>query len=489
MLNLERIIENVTCTFCGCVCDDVRVMVCQNEVTRVERACALGKANLMRPRHEGGVTTPRVDGKDVPLEYALDAASSILSRAKYPLIFGLSNTTVEAQKVAVRLAELIGASIDSTSSVCHGPGTLAKQFAGEPTSTLGEVMNRADLVIFWGSNPAESHPRHMSRYSVTRPGLYAPHGRKDRTVVVIDVRKTPSARAADLFLQIKPWSDYRILTDLLRFIKLTPVHRLSPRNGPNLGISAKESGNICGNTNVSPDQVGPSRWGSGDALVSTERAKEFDEAQKPTPDTLRHLACLMKNCRYGALFYGVGLTMSRGGSMNVATALRLVRELNNFTRFVIIPMRGHGNVAGIDNVLAWRTGYPFAVNFSRGFPRFGPGEFSAVDLLCRGEPDAVLVVAADPASSLPAPAVEHLKKVPTVVIDPYVSPTTELARVVLPCAKAGISAAGTYYRMDNVPVPVKRLVKSVYPSDEEILESMVTRVESMVMRCRKVDVK
>lgn len=473
----QRIVEDVACTFCGCVCDDIRVTVRQNEVIGVERACALGRAYLMRPQRGEGMTTPRVNGKEVSLECALDDASSILSRSKYPLIFGLSNTTIEAQKVAVRLAELIGASIDSTSSVCHGPGTLAKQFIGEPTSSLGEVMNRADLVIFWGSNPAESHPRHMSRYSVMRPGLYVPRGRKDRTVVVVDVRKTPSARAADLFLEIEPWSDYRILTNLIRYVELTPVHR-SPPEALTERSDESRGKNHCETSlrfHALTEPPGESRGNQ--------------EGRSPTPETLRYLASLMTSCRYGALFYGVGLTMPRGGMMNVAAALRLVRELNNFTRFVIIPMRGHGNVAGIDNVLAWRTGYPFAVNFSRGFPRFGPGEFSAVDLLCRGEPDAVVVIAADPVSSLPAPAVEHLKRVPTVVIDPYVSPTTEIASVVLPCAKAGISASGTYYRMDNVPIPLKCLVAPVYPSDEEILESIVTRIESSVTSRRKVDVR
>ena len=34
----------------------------------------------------------------------------------------------------------------------------------------GEIRNRADLVIYWGSNPALSHPRHMERYAAFPPG-------------------------------------------------------------------------------------------------------------------------------------------------------------------------------------------------------------------------------------------------------------------------------------------------------------------------------
>ena len=128
----------------------------------------------------------------------------ILSSAKYPLIYGLSSTSSEAQRVSVKLAEALGASIDSTSSVCHGPTGLAMQFVGEPTCTLGEIKNRADLLIFWGCNPIVSHSRHFARYSVMPSGRFVQDGRESRKVVVVDVRLTQTARVADVFLQVKP---------------------------------------------------------------------------------------------------------------------------------------------------------------------------------------------------------------------------------------------------------------------------------------------
>ena len=97
------------------------------------------------------------------------------------------------------------------SSVCHGPTGMAFQGVGEATATLGEIKNRADLVIYWGGNPAESHPRHFTRYAVTPKGMFTPNGRKDRTVVLVDVRRTPSARAADIFVQVKPGKDFEVL--------------------------------------------------------------------------------------------------------------------------------------------------------------------------------------------------------------------------------------------------------------------------------------
>ena len=87
------------------------------------------------------------------------AAAQILANARYPIVYGLSDTTCEAQRVAVAIADRIGGCVDTTTSVCHGPRGMAFQGVGEVTCSLGEVKNRADLVIFWGSNPAESHPR------------------------------------------------------------------------------------------------------------------------------------------------------------------------------------------------------------------------------------------------------------------------------------------------------------------------------------------
>ena len=100
---------------------------------------------------------PLVDGREVEWEEAVAEAAAILSASDSPLIYGLSSSASEAQRKAVALADRVGAVIDSTSSVCHGPGGLAMQAVGEPTCTLGEVRDRADLLVFWGCNPDASH--------------------------------------------------------------------------------------------------------------------------------------------------------------------------------------------------------------------------------------------------------------------------------------------------------------------------------------------
>ena len=289
------------------------------------------------------------------------------------------------------------------------------------TCTLGEVKNRADFILYWGGNPAECHPRHFTKYTLTQKGKFVPQGRKGRTMVLVDIRETPSARAADLFLQIQPGKDFELVTTLIALVKGRSVNR--------------------------------------------ERVAETGV----TVEQLQDLVDRMKRARFGVLFFGMGLSMTRGKHMNSASVLTLVTELNEFTKFVAMPMRGHGNVTGSDMVIRWTTGYPFGVNLSRGYPRFNPGEFSTVDLLVRGDNDAALILGADPGATMPQPAIEHLKRIPTIVLDPKVTHTSRLSRVHITTAATGISAPGTVYRMDEVPLPLRPALQSPYPTDEEVL--------------------
>lgn len=418
---MSTLIENAVCTFCGCLCDDITVEVDGNKIVKAKRVCANGRG--LFTEYEATARKPLVEGKEVSWHKAIAECAAILENADNPLIYGLSSTSSEAQKKAVELADRLGAVIDTTSSVCHGPTGLAMQSVGEATCTLGEVSQRADLLIFWGCNPAVSHMRHLSRYSLMPKGKLVPNGRKDRDMYVVDVRPTASSKVADHFIQIQLGSDYEVLTALRALVQ---------------------------GKKVDADQVGG---------VAVEQ--------------LQQLADRMKGCRFGVAFMGMGLTMTRGRDINVRELFSLVAEMNKFTRFSVIPMRGHSNVAGADQVMTWQTGYPFAISFARGYPQYGPGEFTAVDLLAHKQTDAALILASDPVAHFPGGAAGYLEQIPTIVIDPEENMTAKSARVYLPTASCGIDAAGTYYRMDNIAIHARPLIASGRPSDEDILTDIM----------------
>ena len=423
--------DHVICAFCGCVCDDISVTVENNRITQARNACVLGRAWFLSHGAISHLPAARIEGRPATLDEGIEEAAQYLAKARYPLIYGLSSTTCEAQRKAVALAEVLGGCIDCCTSVCHGPSGMALQGVGEPTCTLGEVKNRADLVIYWGSNPGESHPRHMARYAVTPKGMFIPQGRKGRTVVLIDVRPTASARAADVFLQIQPGKDFEALWAL-------------------------------------------------QALANGQKLNEADVKDIGlTLNQLTDLADRMMRCRFGVLFLGQGLTQTRGKHFNTSAAFLLVRALNRHAKFALMPMRGHGNVTGVDNVLAWQTGYPFGVNFSLGYPRFNPGEYTVVDVLSRNEADAAIIIAADPVASLPGRAARRLKEIPTIALDTHDSETTKVARITFITGTAGIHAEGTIYRMDSIPIHLRKVLPSHYSSDEEVLSRLLARVKEL----------
>jgi len=144
---------------------------------------------------------------------AVDRAARILINAKYPLLYGWSQTSCEAISKGIELAELVGGLADNTTTSCHGPTILGLQDVGEATCTMGEVRHSAHLVIYWGCNPVHSHPRHTNRFTVFSQGRFR-RTRKDRKLIVVDVTRTDTAKLADRFVQVKPNGDYELLTAL-----------------------------------------------------------------------------------------------------------------------------------------------------------------------------------------------------------------------------------------------------------------------------------
>ncbi len=426
-----KIVEDAACTFCGCVCDDIDLHVEGDRIVKAKRACVLGTAWFLNHEIDDRAAC-YIEGQPASVADGVERSAQILTNAKYPLIYGLSDTTSESQRVAVSIADWIGGLVDTTTSVCHGPTGMAFQGVGEVTCSLGEVRNRADLVIFWGANPAESHPRHFTRYSLMPKGLFVPNGRKDRTCVVVDVRKTKSAKTADLFVPIKPRSDFEGLWTLRALAQ---------------GIS------------LDAEQV------------------ERDTGQPL--ELWQDLMDRMKAARFGVIFFGMGVTMTRGKHANTEALLSLTRDMNKYTRFVCRPNRGHGNVTGADQVVTWRTGYPFGVNLARGYPRFNPGEYTSTDVLARKEADAAMIIAADPMANFSQPARQHLEAIPYIAFDPKETPTTRSATVSFTVATYGINVAGTAYRMDDVPIPLRPAFESPHPSDHEILTAIESRVKEI----------
>lgn len=421
----ETVIDDVACTVCGCVCDDLRVTIRDNRIAQLAPGCPLAERWMIGLDGAADIEAAcQVDQSTSTRETAVSRAVEILCTARSPLIYGLSRSSTRGQQAATALADFLGASIDTTASTCHAPSIMALQSVGESTCSLGEVRHRSDLVIYWGSNPLRTHPRHMER-CVDAEGIWVPGGRADRRVVVVDVEETESSQAADWFIRVAPGGDFDLLWMLRALVTGAPLDPL-------------------------PQSVGG---------VPME--------------TIQDLASALKACHYGAVFFGLGLTKHGPAHANVEALLRLVTDLNAHTRFVARRMRVPGDVAGADTVLCWQTGFPFSVNLAAGYPRFNPGEYTANTLLERKEVDAALLVGSEGVDKLSEAAQESLADIPLIVLDyPNVScpipPSVQFTTAIY-----GIHEEGTAYRMDEVPIPLKRLLDSALPPDHEVLGAIL----------------
>jgi formylmethanofuran dehydrogenase subunit B len=481
-------VEAVTCPVCGCLCDDIELTIEDGKVAKVKNGCSVCESKFLGYRSEHRTRTPlmRKNGElvEVSIADAVHKAAEILARANYPILYGWSSTSCEAQRVGMELAEEVSGVIDNTSVVCHGPSVLSVQEVGLPSCTLGQIRHRADFIIYWGCDPWSAHPRHLERYTAFTEGRFeksdwrgymkkvkASVGKKKvksalrrefvrkqpqvmpepeimskpppamwkegRKLMFVDVRKTMSAENADYFIQVEPNKDYELMQALRALVR---------------------------DQDLDVDKV---------AGVPVEYLEEVADA--------------MVRCEFGVIFFGLGLTMSAGKFRNVDVAISLVRDLNMRTKFVIMAMRGHFNVTGADIVSTWQSGYPYAVDYSLGYPRYNPGETSVTDVLLRQESDAALVIASDPVSNFPRKAVEHLVKNPLVVIDPHMNATALMGDVVFPSAFVGIEVGGTAYRMDHVPLPLKKVVDPPEGilTDEEILKRILG--ETRVIKSQMVE--
>ena len=292
---------------------------------------------------------------------------------------------------------------------------------GESTCTLGEVKTRRPGHLL-GLESVESHPRHLERYSLEPVGLHIA-GRADRTLVVVDVCQTATSQLADCFVPIEPGQDFEALWALRCLIRGLPL--------------------------------------AAEARLGAPLA------------SLEDLAIRMRSCRCGVVFFGLGLTQGPLGHLKVEALLRLVTELNATTRFHARRMRVPGDVTGADSVLAWQTGYPFSVSLNRGYPRYSPGEFSANERLERGEVDSCLLLGSEGVTGLSPRAVDQLRQLPTICLDYPAAELPWVPAVRFTTAIYGIHRPGTAYRMDEVPIPLRKVLPSSLPSDGEVLNALL----------------
>ena len=393
-------IANVTCLGCGCACDDIVLTVREGRIVETEHACPLGAAWF----GDGGVPgLVRVEGRESDVGTALDAAAALLRGARGRLfVFLGDDLTCAAQRATLGIADRLRAVADGAVSETAANGILAAQRRGRAGATLGELRNRADLVLYWGVDPDARYPRYRQRYTGHASGLHLRRGHHNRTVVSVSVGADAAPADADVRITLRPDQEVAALAEL----------------------RARLVGRTLG------------------------------EAAGPATE-LADLAGRLTRARYIAIVAD-GESAAEGRSPDRTEALiALAQGLNAPTRAALSTLRGGGNRSGAEAVMTWQTGFPFAVDFSRGFPRYHP-DVRGGALFDRRGFAAALVVGSP--TSVPESLRLRLTRVPVVVVGPRASDAGFPARVAIDTGVAGIHEAGLAYRMDDIPLPLRAVV-------------------------------
>ena len=414
-----------TCLGCGCACDDIELHIEANRIVAARNACALGAAWYGDGRVPARAL---VRGTDALLDDALGSAAAILRGASRPLVFLAPDLSCEAQRGAIAIADSLRATIDSVTTASAVNSVLAAQEAGRASATLGEIKNRADVIVFWGVDTARRYPRFWTRYAPEPAGMHVA-GRGSRTVIAVDVGNARGPEDADLRVAVTSEREVETLTELTAAV---PSSR---------SASASLAGAFGGGGTTSGPRAGTTLL---DALLEGKYIAIVVDAEADD----EHPA-------------------DRG---RAAALTALAQALNGPTRCALIALRGGGNRSGADSCLTAQTGYPLAVDFTRGYPRYRPHEGAAYRVT-RGI-DAVLIVGS--AALMPAAVASAIDTTSAVVIGPRATAVARAA-VAIDTAIAGIHESGTALRMDDVPLPLGAAIAGP-PAAAEIVARLGERL-------------
>jgi formylmethanofuran dehydrogenase subunit B len=303
--------EALICAGCGLLCDDATVELAGGEA-RLRPACAVGERwlNAHAPRSED-LPEATVDGAATDFAAALDRAAELLRGARRPLVHGFAQATTEDARAAVALADRIGAIVATAPpDEPRAPGP-ALALRGASSATLGEIRDRAGLVIVWREDPQATHPRLLQRLGFG-PGAQRSRLAAERTLVVVDDRETDTARQADVRLR---WP--------------------------------------------ADEDLGVLRW-----LLAERRGTAGRDA--PFASDLSRL--LLDAAAHAAIVYGPGLTGGPGGERRALALHELVRALDDDRHVVTLALPATAGGRGADDVLTWQTGFSGIVDLGPDHP-------------------------------------------------------------------------------------------------------------------------
>lgn len=413
--------QEVACPFCGIVCDDLTVQNTNNKLKIVANGCPRARAGFEKDVTD---SSAMLKGKKVSLDKAIAAAGDIIKQSSTPLFGGLG-TDAGGMRQLMHLADISGAVLDHMHGNALIRNTLVLQDLGWITTTMAEIRNRADMVIFVGTD-ATQYPRFFERAIWNEHSMFKLK-QEERQIVYIGEN-----------LNTRPGTSPAGKKPTVLKCKNQEINEI---------ISTMHA--IASGASMDVDQV------SGIKIK-----------------VLEDLTARLQAAKYGVFIWAPSeLTMSHA-ELTVQAMTEMAKYLTRKTRFAGFSLGGNDGATTANSLCAWQSGYPLRVNFNKGYPDYDPNRYTTSNVLKNKEVDSMLWVSSfSDAHNPPRPSI------PTIVL---ATPDTKLnykPDVFIPVSTPGVDHTGQLFRTDSVvALPLKQLRQSPHPSVASVIKQIIERI-------------
>ncbi|UCE99800.1 MAG: formate dehydrogenase subunit alpha, partial [Planctomycetota bacterium] len=383
-------------------------------------------------------------------------------------VWGSARCTNELNYLAQKLSRAVFGTnnVDHCARTCHSPTVagLVRSFgSGAMTNSIDEIKDAACIFAI-GSNTPEAHPLIGWRVRTAKD--------KGAKLIVCDPRKIDTSKYADVHIQHYPGTDIALLNCMMNVI-------ISE------GLEDKE--------------------------YVKERTEGFEELkttiEKYTPkytspivgvdaEMIVKAAKLYASCKPASVLYTLGITEHTVGTENVMSVANLAMLTGNvgLESGGVNPLRGQNNVQGACDMAAlpnFYVGYQKVDNpdiqekFEKAWgvklsPKPGLTTTDQVIQAKAGNIKGLYIVGEDPLTSDPniTEVRTSLEKLEFLVVhEIYMSPTSEMADVVLPGASFA-EKTGTFTNSERRVQLINKAIEPIGNSwpDWQIICDMATRM-------------
>ena len=400
----------LTCPFCSLLCDDLSVRNEQDQLDVSANGCRLARQGFATPAPPAQA---RLKGAPAAIGQAITAAASILQQSGTPLIAGLG-TDIDGIRAALQLGEKTGAALLHAGERQATHNLKALQTRGGIMTTLAEVKNRADTIIFIGNHVTADYPRFIERFINPPHSLFVGKNRK------LAYLGRPGIKELD------ECSDHAAVV----------ISGQGDEIADNLALlRAKLAGTDSQSTDISA----------------------------PKNRKLNQIVNMIREAQYGVLVWSPAALPQDHADLIISSLLDLVRDLNSRQRFAGLSLSGSNGAASFQNVATWQTGFPIGINFRSGGPSGADADISDVDSL--------LWISAFSDDTPPA------LNVPTIILSAHQTGMSD-ADVYIPIGIPGIDHAGNLFRTDSIiNIPLKKVRDSTSHSAAWVIREIISEIE------------